>query len=53
MNKEMLLKSLMLLLMVIVASVILIRSLSGGQTLNEYAEENNIPHHIEKMVKLY
>ena len=47
MNKEQLLKPLLIIIMVIIASVILIRSFTSGQTLSEYAIENNIPVHSE------
>lgn len=47
MNKEMLLRPLLILFMVIIASVILVRSFTGGQTLTEYAQENNIPAHSQ------
>lgn len=49
MNKELLLKPVLILLMVIIASVVLIKSFTGGQTLTEYAEKNNIPHHSEQI----
>lgn len=52
MNKELLLKPLLLILMVIIASVILVRSFTSGQTLAEYAEDNNIPHHVETVEKI-
>ena len=45
MSKEQLLKQILILVAVIVASVVLIRSLTGGETLLEYAENNNIPVH--------
>lgn len=45
MNKEQLVRQILILLAVIIASVVLIRSLSGGETLLEYAENNNIPIH--------
>ena len=49
MNKELLLRQILILLMVIIASVVLIRSFASGQTLTEYAEKNNIPHHSEQV----
>ena len=45
MSKEQFLKQILILVAVIVASVVLIRSLTGGETLLEYAENNNIPVH--------
>ncbi|MDO4188287.1 MAG: hypothetical protein Q4D29_04785 [Lachnospiraceae bacterium] len=47
MNKEAIIKPLIILLIVIIGSTILIRSFSGGQTLSEYAIENNIPAHAD------
>lgn len=50
MDKEKLIRPLLILLIVIIGSVILVRSFAGGQTLSEYAEENNIPvrsEHVE------
>lgn len=49
MNKEMLLKPILILLMVIIGSLFLIRSLTSGQTIAEYAIENNIPEHAEEI----
>ena len=45
MDKDKLLKSLTILIIVIAGSVILTRYFTGGETLLEYAEENNIPVH--------
>jgi len=49
MDKEKLIKPLLIILIVIIGSVILIRHFTGGQTLSEYAESNNIPVHSEQM----
>ena len=51
MNKEQLLRQILILFAVIIASVVLIRSLTSGETLLEYAEKNNIPVHSEETVK--
>lgn len=48
MDKEKLIQSLFVLLIVIVGSVILIRYFSNGQTLSEYATENEIPIHSQE-----
>lgn len=50
MNKEQLLRQILILFAVIIASVVLIRSLTSGETLLEYAEKNNIPVHSEETV---
>ena len=41
-------QSLLILLIVIIGSIIMVRHFSGGQTLSEYANENNIPVHTEQ-----
>jgi len=46
-NKETIIKSLIILFFIIIGSTILVRSLTSGQTLSEYAIENNIPEHAE------
>lgn len=48
MNKENLIKSLIILFMIIIGSAILVRSFTSGQTISEYAIENNIPTHSEE-----
>lgn len=47
MNKELITKSVIIILFVIIGSVILVKGLTGGQTLNDYAIENNIPVHSD------
>lgn len=49
MNKELLIRSIIILIMVFVVSIVLVKSFTGGQTISEYAIENNIPHHSEKI----
>lgn len=48
MNKEFITKSVLIMLVVFLGSIILVRSLSGGETLLEYAEKNNIPIHAQQ-----
>lgn len=48
MNKEQLIRSFIILLFVFIGSIILVRGFSKGQTLSDYATENNIPIHSEK-----
>lgn len=50
MNKEQLIKPIIILLIVFCASIIMVRSFTGGQTISEYAYENNIPSHPEEPV---
>lgn len=47
MNKEQLIKGLVIIIIVIFGSSILIRTLTSGQTLADYAVENKIPIHSE------
>lgn len=44
-NKQQLIKPILLLLIVIIGSVILVRTFTGGETLLEYADKNDIPIH--------
>lgn len=46
-DKEALMKPLIILLIVIFGSAILVRAVTGGQTLSDYADKNNIPIHSE------
>ena len=48
MNKEMLIRSIIILIMLFVVSIVLVKTFTGGHTIAEYAIENNIPHHTEK-----
>lgn len=41
-------RQLIILLIVIIGSVILVRSLTKGETLLDYADKNNIPIHSEQ-----
>lgn len=50
-NKELIVKTLLILFIVIIGSVILVRSVNNGQTLSDYAEKNNIPIHSETTVE--
>lgn len=45
MNTDELKKNIAILVLVIIASIMLVRYLSGGETLKEYADKNNIPVH--------
>lgn len=47
MNKEQLTKSIIILLIIIFGSAILVRGISSGQTVADYANENNIPIHTD------
>ena len=47
MNREELIKQVIILILVIAGSVILVRHFTGGETLLEYANDNNIPIHSE------
>jgi len=49
MDKEKLIKPLILLIIVIAGSIILIKTFTGGETLLDYANENNIPVHSEEI----
>lgn len=49
MNKERLTKSIIILLIIIFGTSILVRSLTSGQTVADYANENNIPTHTENV----
>lgn len=48
MDKNKLIQSIVILLIVIIGSAFLIRSFTSGETLLDYANENNIPIHSEE-----
>lgn len=48
-NRDLIVKSITILLVIIIGSVILVRGATRGQTLSDYAEKNNIPIHSENM----
>ena len=48
MNKEMGIRSMIMLIMVFVVRIVLVKTCTGGQTIAVYAIENNIPQHTEK-----
>lgn len=48
MDKSKLLRSIMILFIVIAGSAFLIRSFTSGETLLDYADNNNIPIHSEE-----
>lgn len=47
-DKKELIKQIIILFLVIVGSAVLVRVMLGGETLLDYASENNIPIHAEK-----
>ena len=47
-NKKELIKQIIILFLVIIGSAVFVRVMLGGETLLDYASENNIPIHAEK-----
>lgn len=48
MNKEEVIKQIVILIIVIIGSIMLVRYFTGGETLLDYANNNNIPIHSEE-----